>query len=433
MIKGLLNKLGGSQLATKSISVFIIKILGVLLFFGLTLFLTNTFKDITVGRYDFMRSVLLVLGGICMLGTNEAIIYYSGSLTAAKSFGSIKKIYLKMVLLIALVSLIFYGLINLIPSSIYNTFFEKEDAATLFYKVAITLFFFAITLFNIDAIRGLKKPELSEIYRNIIRHLVFFCVAFAIFFYNYQEYLVEAFMLSFIILAITTTIQIIMLFKKVKEQAINIESYKNIIIKSYPMALSAVAYFLMQTVDIIFLGKFEDFDTVAHYAVAVKLATVTTIALISVNVIIAPKIAELFSSSKMEELKRLIQQGIKMTLLLSIPGILILAIFNNFFLSLFGSGYTAATIALYVLLVGQAINIFCGSAPAYLNMTNKQTILQRTLFLGLVINICLNWLLIPYYGMEGAAFSTAFSMLVWNTILVVYIYRKDRVKMIISL
>lgn len=433
MIKGLLQKFRGSDLASKSISVFVIKIVGILLFFGLTLFLTNSFNDTTVGKYDFMRSVLLVLGGVCMLGTNEAIIYYSGALTAEKSFSSIKKIYTRMIIIIAAVSLLFYLLINLTPTTLINSFFEKENAAQIFYKVGLTLFFFALTLFNIDAIRGLKKPELSEIYRNIIRHFVFLFLAIVVFLYDYDHYLIEAFMVSFIILALVTTVQVLLLFRTIEGTSTTNESYKKIIKKSYPMALSAVAYFLMQTVDIIFLGKFESFDTVAHYAVAVKLATVTTIALISVNVIIAPKIAELFSSSKTEELKIIIQQGIKLTLLLSIPGIFILAFFNTFFLSLFGTAYTAAKMALYILLLGQAINIFCGSAPAYLNMTKRQSVLQRTLFLGLIVNICLNWILIPDYGMEGAAFSTAVSMLIWNTILVLYIYKKDKVKMILDL
>lgn len=416
-------------LFSKSASVFGIKIGGILLFFGLTLFLTNNFDADVVGAYDFMRSILLVLGGICMLGTNESIIYYSGFLTAEKSYGSLQNVYLKMLAIITVVSASFAFLFILIPEHVINVFFEKPNAASILWRVICTLFFFAISLFNIDVIRALKKPLTSELYRNVFRHLAFFLLAIGIFFLNLSSYLIEAFMLSFLLLALWTSLQVLWFFLQIKEDNTHTISLKEVSKRSYPMALSTVSFFLMQTVDIIFLGKFEDFSTVAHYATAVKLATVTTLALISVNIILAPKMAELYTQNNKQELQKIIQQGIRFILVLSLPAILILGVFNTFFLGLFGIEYTSAAVALWILLVGQAVNIYCGSAPAYLNMTNRQKVLQRIMFIGLFVNIILNWILIPLYSMEGAAIATALSIFTWNLILVLYIYKKDTIVM----
>ena len=55
------------------------------------------------------------------------------------------------------------------------------------------------------------------------------------------------------------------------------------------MALSAIAYFIMQSIDIIILSIYEGFDQIAYYSVSVKLAMLTTLALMSVNIVIAPK------------------------------------------------------------------------------------------------------------------------------------------------
>jgi len=44
-------------------------------------------------------------------------------------------------------------------------------------------------------------------------------------------------------------------------------------------------------------------------------------------------------------------------------------------------------------------------------------------FIATVINISLNWLLIPRYGISGAAIATATSFLIWNLISVFYLYR----------
>ena len=97
------------DLTQKSFSVLIIRSFGVLLLFGFTLFITNFYSAENVGRYDFVRSTLMVLGGISLMGTNQSIIYYSGLLNARKSIESIRSIYSEMLKIIFTLSLIILG------------------------------------------------------------------------------------------------------------------------------------------------------------------------------------------------------------------------------------------------------------------------------------------------------------------------------------
>ena len=98
------------DLTQKSFSVLIIRSFGVLLLFGLTMFLTNFYSAENVGRYDFVRSTIMVLGGLTLMGTNQSIIYYSGLLKARKSIESIRTIYFKMLKIIFFLSLIVLSL-----------------------------------------------------------------------------------------------------------------------------------------------------------------------------------------------------------------------------------------------------------------------------------------------------------------------------------
>ena len=102
------------DLTQKSFSVLIIRSFGVLLLFGLTMFLTNFYSAENVGRYDFVRSTVMVLGGLTLMGTNQSIIYYSGLLKARKSIESIRIIYFKMLRIIFLLSLIVLSLFTLL-------------------------------------------------------------------------------------------------------------------------------------------------------------------------------------------------------------------------------------------------------------------------------------------------------------------------------
>ena len=60
-----------------SLNVLLLRVSGIILMFLLSLFLTNSFSAETVGEYDFVRSTLMILSGASLLGTNQAIIYYS--------------------------------------------------------------------------------------------------------------------------------------------------------------------------------------------------------------------------------------------------------------------------------------------------------------------------------------------------------------------
>ena len=110
----------------------------------------------------------------------------------------------------------------------------------------------------------------------------------------------------------------------------------------------------------------------------------------------------------------------------------ILFIFSHFVLGLFGENYVLAKEALLFLLAGQFFVSLCGPGAIYLNMTGKQKKLNIILILGLVLNVVLNLALIPTYGIEGAAVATLTSMIFWNSIIVVVIYRTDKIKIYIS-
>src|SRR5690606_36522171 len=178
----LISKILKTNLVNRSLKVLFIRILGLLLFFGLSMFLTNYYSPELVGKYDFARSLIMVVGGICLLGTNQAIIYYSGMLKSLNSSGTLKSIYFRMIRIIMMVSLFFFVLILLINDEVFNVFFDKTDAAELIFKVIITLSFFCLTMLNIDMLIALNKTMLSELFRNLFRYLPFFLTVILLYF-----------------------------------------------------------------------------------------------------------------------------------------------------------------------------------------------------------------------------------------------------------
>ena len=423
------------DLTQKSFSVLIIRSFGVLLLFGFTLFITNFYSAENVGRYDFVRSTLMVLGGISLMGTNQSIIYYSGLLNARKSIESIRSIYSEMLKIIFTLSLIILGFFMIFfNESIINDIFKNRESYSLILKTILTLVFFAVTMLNIDTIRALKKTILSEMYRSIFRYLPVFIFAIILLKTNNEELLVEVYLLGFLLLSLFSSIRVYMLFKKIDKPNDKSESFTitEIFKTSSPMALSAIAYFIMQSIDIIILSIYEGFDQIAYYSVSVKLAMLTTLALMSVNIVIAPRIAEIYENQKMQKLQMLIKHSTRIIFLISICLLSVLFFFSEEILGLFGQGYVIANNALLFLLAAQFFNAVSGPGAIYLNMTGRQKTLNKILVSALIINISLNFYLIPIQGINGAAIATLASLIIWNTITTVLIYSRDKIKIFLN-
>ena len=421
-------------LIKNSLKVLLLRASGILLMFLLSLFLTNSFSAEIVGQYDFVRSFLMILSGASLLGTNQAIIYYSGILTSKKSFGSIKSIYFKMNFLILVACAILYTPLLVIDKEIINQIFNKQGAYELVSLSLQGLVFYSITMLNIDTIRALKHTLISEGFRNIFRYTPFFIFSIILYIIDSPEDLVLWFIYSFVVIFVISTVVVyFFLFNKnfPKSAAHNFSSTE-ILRASYPMALSAISYFLMQSTDVLFISAYDTFESVAYYSIAVKLATVTALALISVNIVIAPKIASIYNDKNFSQLKLILKKATRINVVISLPIIILLLFFSEYVLSTFGSNYILAKNALWILLIAQFFNSITGPSALYLNMTGRQKKLNVILVISLLINVVLNIILVPDFGMLGAAISTTTSFVISKILASALVFYLDNVKTFIS-
>ena len=117
------------------------------------------------------------------------------------------------------------------------------------------------------------------------------------------------------------------------------------------MAISAIAYFVMQGIDVLILTTYSSFESVAYYSVAVKLSTLTALSLLSVNIVVAPKIAEIYEKRKTNELQLLIKKSTRLIFVISIFLLSFIFLFSDHILSLFGPNYIVAGTPIVNLLM----------------------------------------------------------------------------------
>lgn len=191
-------------------------------------------------------------------------------------------------------------------------------------------------------------------------------------------------------------------------------SLRGIVALSAPMFLTSSMHFVMEWTDTFMLGLYMETADVGVYRILMKVLSVSAFMLFGVNSIIMPKFAEMHARGDAEGVRRLVQVSARLALGLSAPILLVLLVFPEALLGIFGDEFRPGAAALVVLAVGQCFNIACGSTGPLLNMTGHQQVLQYIMSAVAVLNIVLNVVLIQAYGLLGAAIATATSTIVLN-------------------
>jgi O-antigen/teichoic acid export membrane protein len=179
---------------------------------------------------------------------------------------------------------------------------------------------------------------------------------------------------------------------------------------------SGVLGFFLMWMDTLMLGLLGTSQQVGIYSAAARIAIFSNILLTSVNTIMGPTISRLFASRDMQGLASVYKAGARWIIHISLPLYLILFIFADEIMGLYGSTFLVGAQALIILSVGQLINVSVGSAGYLLSMTGRARIELINRIITVVANFLLNWLLIPIMGINGAAIATAFSTSAVNLI-----------------
>ena len=176
--------------------------------------------------------------------------------------------------------------------------------------------------------------------------------------------------------------------------------------------------------DTLMIGSMIGTDHAGIYSAAVRSAQLISFGLAAVNLILAPMISELYSLNRMLELQRIVNLGALGVLIISLPAFIVLLVFGDWVLSLFGTEFAQGYAALVWLSLGQLVNAFCGFVGLLLVMTGNQQYVTYTVGASALLNVVLNAMLIPIYGITGGAIATSLTMVLWNTILTVTVYRR---------
>lgn len=150
------------------------------------------------------------------------------------------------------------------------------------------------------------------------------------------------------------------------------------------------------------------------FGAARRLSLLLAALLSAVGVHLAPLSAAMHASGQTDELVRVFRTCTRWLLTLGLPICLVEVLLAHEVVSLFGEDFAGAAVPLAVMAVGQLVNVATGTAGGLLAMTGAARITVRNTVAVLILSLILDLLLIPRYGIVGAAAANAAAVAALN-------------------
>ena len=415
-----------AELFNKSGISFLIRAGGQIMGFILTFIVAHYFGATGLGDYVLALIVLRVFVLVAKLGIDTASIKFIAEYASKNNWHSILSYRHKASLMLFVstvsISIIMYFFASQIANIVgINPFYIKLNS---FLVMPMSFF-----IYNYQCLRGLKKITSYSFFYWMSRiSFSAIIILISVQFSQHEDIPILAFFLALIIVSILSYIVFVRSLNtetQLNDNKIdNSLGYKAILILSLPLLLAQSGQFIMAWTDKLMIGGFWNSADVGVYDVASKLSMFVNIALTSIASISAPKFAETYSIGDMDKLRKVVFQATKITFWATVPLFLGFILFAPIMLNTFGEEFSKGFYVLCFLASARLISALTGPAGTLLQMTGRQVIFMRVLFLGAIINIILNYILIPIYGILGAAIASGISIIFWNLMMVYYVKKE---------
>ncbi len=419
------------ELIINSSHAFILHLFSIILSYIFTIIIAWKYGPEGSGIFALVFTYISIGVIISKSGIDIGSMKYISRLFKKDDNRGIKNLYLKSLFFITVLSVIYSMIFYFLSEIVSLHIFNKEYLTIPFTIGALTIFPASLMQFHAEIIRSCKMIGAYFFVKNISYLLI--CIILLLFNFNINLFSSSYTYLNVYLIShyITLFIAFFIWFNRTK-----IFSYKSkesvstklLFKSSTPIMFTTALVMIMGFIDIIMLGFFTTNVEVGIYNIAFKISSLTSIALIAVNSIIAPKISQLWDDKDFSSLQIIISNAAKIIFFTSLPILIIYMIFPKLILSIFGHEFILGSTALMILSIGQFCNSITGPVGQVLNMTDNENILRNTAFVSMILNISLNYYLIPLYGINGAAFSTAVSGSFWNFLCVFCVYKRINLK-----
>lgn len=387
--------------------------------------IARCFGDVRLGEYLLAFNIGRILTSLCALGLEQAIVRYVAAHVGAHEHAQARGL-VQLALRTGGVSLVAGAtVLALFATTIAERIYHQPGLTGLLFGFALTVPLRGMTSLMTAVPQALRRP-LPGVLCNETGYWLFCLVLTGggiLLGYGFGSVILGHVLSSLLM----TLLALIFYVRNIRRPVFQGPATREPLGPTLRFALPALGIYLswliVKGTDVLLLGYFTGVDASGIYGAASQLPLVGMIFIGSLSVIFTPMISDLYNRDEMQELARLFKLTTQWSLAMSLPYYLILLQWPHATLNLYGSEFGEGATSLIILSAGHCFNATTGLAGYLLIMSGRQFTELLNCLLICFSNVILNLLLIPQYGMAGAALATTGAVILIKILRLLQIYR----------
>ena len=418
-----------AQLLRGGAGALILKILNIVLALSASIVLTRTLGAEQFGVYTFIFSIIVLLMVPAQFGMTTLVVRETAKAEAEENWGLLRGLW-RWTSSTAMATSIVIMLLCAVYVKGFATHIYAATSTDAFLYALIAIPFIALSSLRGAALQGLRKIVQGQLPESILRPLLLIIILLTVVLFSPKTISAKDAVLVNVASTVIAFAVGAWLLRREKPRQLLLKPQPQYKSKAWlksilPLSLlEGVGIINVQT-DIVMLGLLGTTVDVGLYRVASQGAMITTLGLTAVAMAVMPFFTRFYAQGDLIKLSRTAVISARASMLLAVPAALVFIFYGDSVLTLaFGQDFAKGYAVLVILTVVQLINAMFGTSGRLLNMTGHEQDTLKGMAAAAVCNVLLNFMLIPLYGAEGAAWATGSSILLRNIILWSMVYHR---------
>ena len=396
--------------------VFIISILAAFFGYFLRLLLARNLTQIEYGMFYAVYSLSIFSIIFNNLGTGQALVKFIPEFKTKKKFNLIKNSIINVIIIQFVISILITIILFASSDFLALNYFHNIQASLIIKLFAIIFFFRSFLSLLAYILQGFQKMKYFA-FVDFFRTVGMFVITWLLFIILEKKILAPTF--AYLITPLILLPFFLYFFLKKTfpmflrlKYSFDKNLMKRLVLFGTPLMLMVVGIMILNHTDNLTLTYFSGLEQVGLYNAALPTANVLGYFSIALMAVLFPLSSELWTKGHKKQLVEGINTLYKYSFITIFPIALTMFSFPETILNiLFGNTYIQASNVLRILSLGVILMTITRINFSAISGIGKPKINAKIILFGAGFNIVFNFILIPLYGIIGAAITTFFGYL----------------------
>lgn len=369
------------------------------------------------GIYNIAVSMAFVFSGIADFGLTSAMERFIPVFRKRDDPSGVRGT-LQLGVGITLLGALGFGVAMLALSPVMATrLFDEPELEGLFRLFALIVPVLALTNILSAIARGYKRMDHSAFAYDFVQPLVRMVLVVVFAFVALDP------VVASLIFGVSYLAALLVLVRLVRRESRNSTApaaprrdTRDVTLFALPFWFTSLMTKIRRNIQALLLGAFDTATSVGVFSLASSANLIGRVSNLAISTSMRPVLAELFEADDRAEMDRIYKATTRWTLTLNLPTFVIMVVFAEPILALFGDSFVVGATALVILAASELANAITGTCGAIVDMSGRgrMKVANKAVMIALLVGG--NLVLIPPLGVNGAAYAVLGANLVINLI-----------------